>query len=515
MKNQTPKKSKTTLDLSEDEGILVSSNHNNKFNNNNFVAKIKINNNMNGGKKQSIEGAKAYRNIAKILNTNNNIHHNNIIAKIEINNYYTNESPEKNDGSNYNNIYNKKSQISKGNNCLLKLNNNKILNVFYDNKEKNHNKDNPKKILLSNCNLEENEEKKSLINYKKSIIKNKRDRTLDEKPNRKNIFSEIGKSILENNRSNSILKKSKTKLVLKINEDSDNDNSIKCSYHYKDDNSKDDDKKYNSKYDKDDSEQDVKYKDKDKDNYDNKNDDKSENNEYYKLLSEIKKCKETLNNREKENKKYISELSILENRVLNLISNKTNIKMKMNNDSSSKPNNQNNNYIREIPNNQKNNYRREIPNKRNNNYRREIPYNQNNNYRREIQYNQNNNYKRYIPNGQIRYLRSNESNDREYDSINESYNEGTIYAPASRENDSIYESYDDGTIYVPKSREYDSICEPNERINNFRRYKLYEEGHNFRRYKLYEQRNNFRRYESYESYGQGYRRNNLRPRLYL
>ena len=244
------KSSKSSLDLSEDETNFLSSyNHNNKFNNNNIVAKIKINQygHMDGGKKQNIEDSKAFNDIVKILNTNNNIHHNNIFAKIEINNYNINNSPEKkgeNNGFNYN-IYNKKSQISKGNDYLPKLNNSKIFNVFYNKKEENLKKNESKKKLLLNYNLEEKEEKEekeNLNKYQYSRNRFKRGRSLLKMHYRKKIFSEAGKSILDNNKSNSLFKKNKTELKLKINNDSDNDNSIKSSNHdsYEDDNSKDD-----------------------------------------------------------------------------------------------------------------------------------------------------------------------------------------------------------------------------------------------------------------------------------
>ena len=122
---------------------------------------------MNGGKKKNIEDEGIYSEIIKILNTNNNIHDNNIIANIEINKDYANNNQEKkgkNNGFNYNNIYNKKSKISVGNNNLEKLNNSKKYNIFNDNKKKNLIKNNSKKRLLLKYNPEEKEEKKACIN---------------------------------------------------------------------------------------------------------------------------------------------------------------------------------------------------------------------------------------------------------------------------------------------------------------------------------------------------------------
>ena len=202
---------------------------NNKFNQDNIIRNIKVINSYDFHNRNSIK-----QNIEDnvIKNINDKLNPKNIITKIEINKYYYNNNPEKKekkDGLNADNIFNKKSEISNGKNYSKNINTHKRYNIFYNNNEKKLDKNKSKKILLPNYNLVKKIEKKVFQNQNsryKEPDKYSRERTLEIKTNRSNIFSDLGKSILNNNRSGSLMKKDKTKLTLEINNDN---NSIKLS----------------------------------------------------------------------------------------------------------------------------------------------------------------------------------------------------------------------------------------------------------------------------------------------
>ena len=284
MKNQNYFKrnnNSTPILFNDIEDFFSSSNSNSKFNHDNIIRNIKIINNYHYNNRNDIK-----ENIEDndIRNINDNFGHKNIITKAEINKYYINNSPEKKekkDGFNDDNIFNKKSEISNGNKYLKNINTSERYNIFSNNNEKIFNKNKSKKILLPNYNLVKKVEKKVFQNQNyryREPDRYSRERTLEIKTNRSNLFSDLGKSILNNNRSGSLLKKNKTKLTLEINNEN---NSIKLSRFdsYSLPKNKDREIYHDTDNDEDDDKEDNKHDNGQNDKNDNKQDDKWE--DYY------------------------------------------------------------------------------------------------------------------------------------------------------------------------------------------------------------------------------------------